>query len=210
MIAPALVQRVVQLPGAVVSKCALEIGDDATDEQLGEIGVALATMGGAVAWWLGDYGLELQERKGADYRAGRASILGIDEGYWANCVMICRFFKASCRHEALSHSHHYEACRAAGGAATGSVRDALRWLKRAQEEGWAVSKMREMVNRSLATSHKPGKPAEENYFEPLDEADKWAHQHVADQLEPGAAKKLLVRFSEIINYIDRLKAAASA
>lgn len=236
-IPPSTVAKVVSLPSAVVTKTALIIDPRATDKQLGELGVSLVAIDVSRSWWLGDYGLFLQERKraelrkalkekraeekkpftdedeasittqGTSYLADKSEILGIDVGTLTNYVSVSRFFQVLTRCENLGIAHHIVAMGAAR-AVKGDVKVAVKWLLKAEEEGWSVSRLREAVNRSLATSNAPKLPPEENPFAPLDEADKWAHSMASQTINPDAARKLLTRFAELIAFVDKLKELA--
>jgi hypothetical protein len=206
-----VVRQTVQFAGATVTKSSLMVAEGCSDDQLAEMGVALSVVHASCGWWLGDYGIALQERKGEEYRTGRAEILGISESLWANCVMIARYFPASRRLEALSIYHHWEAIRGAGGVEKADLKAAIRWLNGAVKNKWSVSQMREQVNKSLATLKPPDTPPLENIFLPLDEADKWAHQHLkeANVTDPEHAKALLTRFQELISFFERLREIAN-
>lgn len=115
---------------------------------------------------------ELRADKGDHYRAKHAEMLGIDAGYWANCVMVARFFAPSSRDEGLSHMHHRVALYAAGGT-EGKVADAVKWLRRAAKGNWSAADMRREVNQSLATAQKEPPPMEDPFAE-LVPADRWA------------------------------------
>lgn len=223
-------QKIVSLPAAVVSRSALDIDPRATDRQLADLGKSLISIEGSRSWWIGDYGLFLQRRrleqlkKGADgappvtdkeeleakglhYITGKADALGIDVGTWRNYVMVSRFYKPSHRDDEMSFGHHVVAIYAAGGAG-GDPKKAISWLIRAKENGWTVSKMRETVNRALASNRAPALPPPENLFAPLDEADKWAHNMAEQPINPEAARELLTRFRELVAFVEKLKELA--
>lgn len=222
----ALLEKSVSLPGASVSRTRLMIDDRATDKQLGELGAALVQIDGSRSWWLGDYGLFLQNRKRAEilkadssldpadveakglhFMSEKAGVLGIDDGSWKNCVMVCRFFKPSFRHDSLSFGHHVVAMMGGGGA-LGDPKKAIKWLVKAHENGWSVSQFRENINKANATATTPDAPPPENPFEVLDEADKWAHQATTDTINSEAARALLVRWAELLSFMERLKELA--
>lgn len=149
---------------------------------------------------------ELRADKGDAYRAGRAEILGIDPGYWANCVMICRYYPPSHRCEGLGIPHHHLAMQAAGGAGS-KVKDAQGWLKRAQENAWSASDMRKQINierAAVSVNHTPFA----NEWAPLDEADKWATSHRERAITPDAARALLTRWQSLIEFVERLRSVA--
>ncbi len=221
----AVLEKSVSLPGAGVTRTALIVNERASDKELAELGAALVSIGGSHSWWIGDYGLFLQNRKrlehikqfpdadpteiedkGRHYMDGKAGALGLDEGNWKFCVMVCRFFKPLVRTN-LSFTHHHEAMKAAGGAG-GDVKKAVMWLLRAEENGWSVSMLRAQVNKSLATSKPPALEPLPNEWKPIDDADDWAKNAAVDSFTPDAAREHLTRLANIIALIEKLRELA--
>ena len=54
-----------EFPGIVATKTSLTVFDSATDQQLNAAFSKIAKMEKSVAWWLGDLGIAIQERKRA-------------------------------------------------------------------------------------------------------------------------------------------------
>lgn len=143
------------------------------------------------------------------YLGNLSEALGIDSGYWRNCIMVARFFQSSCRHDDLSINHHYEAIRGAGGV-EGKMIDAKAWLTRAAESEWSVAELRKEINLSKMTAPLTPHPPFENEFEPLDAADKWAMRFKSDtRITSDSAKKLLTRFQAIRDFLRRLEEIAA-
>lgn len=202
-----IVNEAINVPGVAWKRNAVLFSEQQKVETLNKLASAALEVSGGAAWWLGDIGLALQEQKGAHYITGRAEVLGVDEGYWMNCVSLCRFFKPSQRCETLTVHHHAVAMKAAGGA-SGDIKTATRWLTMAAESGWSAAELRKHVNLSLASAPKPKNDALENPFAPVDEADKWATQHKADTTSPQHAAQLLTRWQALVEYIELLREKA--
>lgn len=196
----------ITLTGARMSKCALIIDEGATDEQLGQIGLALVGIEGARSWWIGDYGVCLTGRKGEHYTTGRAEALGIDAGTFRIYVGVSRFFDPLTRiYDSLSFAHY----RAAQEGADGDVQRAQEWLEKAQEQGLTVSQLRKAINTSKATSVNDDERAEQNEFSFMDKADKWAttKKDTLKEIDAETAKNLLdVRWFGVVQMIDGLRA----
>lgn len=202
-------------------------------EQLNKLAAGVSKLEGATAWWLGDIGLAIQDAKRAEFKAankkdklitaddwnaaadayareyttGRADSIGVDDGYWWNCVLLCRFFPSSQRCEGLSVHHHRVALIGAGGA-KGDPRQAKKWLETAREHGWSASELRRHVNLSLATHTPATAEPEINRWKFMDEADREAVKTKDLEVPREAAVSLLTRFKAIVEFIDRLKLIA--
>lgn len=202
-------------------------------EQLNRLAVGVSKLEGATAWWLGDIGLAIQDLKRAEFRAKNerdplmtaadwndaadsyayhymsvdSETIGVDEGYWSNCIMLSRFFRSSQRCEDLSVHHHRVAMLGAGGA-KGEPKLARKWLETATEHGWSASELRRHVNLSLATHTPASAEPEVNRWKFLDEADREAVKAKDLVVPREAAVSMLTRFKAIVEFIDRLKLIA--
>lgn len=214
------------LPASCVTKNALLIDTRATDKQVGELGTMLSQIDGARCFWLGDYGLFLQNRKrkelqalspdvaletietrGHKYLSEKAEVLGIDAQSWVVYISVARFYDISVRTD-MSFSHHYVAMNAAGGVMA-DVKRAIEWLHKADENKWSVSKLRQVSNEAGKTAKPPVNAPLKNKFELLDDADDWI-QHEAPVVDfpPDEARRQLTRFANIIAFIDKLRELA--
>lgn len=202
-------------------------------EQLNRLAVGVSKLEGATAWWLGDIGLAIQDAKRAEFKSrnkksslvtaqdfeaaadafaseyttGRADAIGVDDGYWRNCVVLSRFFPASQRCDGLSVHHHRVSLIGAGGA-KGEPKLARKWLETATEHGWSASELRRHVNLSLATHTPASAEPEVNRWKFLDEADREAVKAKDLVVPREAAVSMLTRFKAIVEFIDRLKLIA--
>jgi hypothetical protein len=214
------------LPASCVTKNALLIDTRATDKQVGELGFMLAQIDGARSFWLGDYGLFLQNRKrkelialspdadpevietrGHKYLADKAEAMGIDAHSWTIYISVSKFYDVSVRTD-MSFAHHYVAMNAAGGV-TADVRRAIEWLHKAEKNGWPVSKLRRVANETNKTAKDPEQEPLKNDWEPIDELDGWIQREVKElDFTPDYARSQLVRFANIIAFIEKLKELA--
>ncbi len=201
-----IVNEAIVIPGVVFKKNGVLMTKPVSVEQLNRMVQGVAELQEGVAWWWGDLGNALQGAKGAHYVSERSAIVGIDEGYWRNCVQMARFFELSCRHDTLSAKHHYEAMR----GSRGDKEKADEWLCSAEKLEWSCSDLRKHINLSLATVHAPETPPEENEFEWLDDADHWAKSNMARQMDSGTARKMLSRMKDLLDFIEKVKAAAAS
>lgn len=190
----------------------LAIPETLTDEQDRALMVALKTVAKGATWWIGDYALSRQERKGEHYTTPLAECWGIDEGHIRKAAMVSRFFNPLSRDNSLTWKHHVEAIRGGGGIAAG-IGGARAWLNKAKVGGWDVPTLRLEINRALALppATEPAEPFA-NAFESLDTADKWATSHKEDlqRLDQERARNLLARISSLVELVDRLRAIAGA
>ncbi len=154
---------------------------------------------------------ELRDPKGSAswYSPEASEAMGIDDGYWRNCVMLCRFFKPSHRNDSLKPKHHITAMYAAGGAG-GKVSDATKWLKRAESESWSASELRKQVNLSLADAPKEPAPLDDPFAE-LVPADRWAIQfrQKVPALSDADAIKLFTMTQALREFLAELQARVS-
>lgn len=191
-----------------MTRTALIIEERATDAQLAEIGVALAGIEGSRSWWIGDYGVTLTERKGEHYTAGRAEALGIEDQSFRVYTMVSRFFEPLTRiYDTLSFSHY----RAAQDESDGDLAVAQNWLERAQDGEWSVSELRKAMRKSKAVLTNDESKAEQNEFEFMDKADKWAttKKSTLAAIDKDTARNLLeVRWCGVVQFIDELRRIA--
>lgn len=200
-----IVNESITVPGVAFKRNGILFTQDVTPEQLNRMVAGLAELSEGTAWWWGDLGNQLQEKKGAHYVQERAGIVGIDDGYWRNCVQLSRFFELSSRNDNLSAKHHFAAMT----GSKGDKEQAQEWLSSAEKLHWSAADLRKHINIACATSHAPETEPEENIDEALDAVDQWAKSAMQRQMDPGTARKLLSRMSDLLALIEKLKAAAS-
>lgn len=200
----------ITMPGITFTRTGIRFGLKPTVEELNTLAANVMELQGGVYWWLGDIGRELQLEKGESYTAERAEIIGIDAGYWRNCVCLARFFSPSDRSDGLGFGHHWSAMRAAGGAG-GDIKIAKTWLNRAKDNAWSQAAMRKQVNLALARSHPPTAPTETNPFDLIDAADGYLMTKPAfPPLTPDQARTQLIRWQALIAFVRHLEAIAAA
>lgn len=200
-----IVNEAIVIPGVVFRKNGVLMTKPVTVEQLNRMVTGLAELQQGTAWWWGDLGNALQKEKGAHYVSERSAIVGIDDGYWQNCVKTSRFFEIVVRTTNLSFSHHFVAMQ--GGR--GDLGKSREWLASAEKHEWSVSELRKHINLANATAHPPLNEPEENMDEAVDIADQWARGAMVRQMDPDTARKLLSRMSDLLTLIEKLKAAAA-
>lgn len=201
-----IVNEAIVIPGVVFKRNGVLMTKPVTVEQLNRMVSGLAELQQGTAWWWGDLGNALQKEKGAHYVAERSAIVGIDDGYWRNCVQTARYFEIAVRNANLSFSHHYVAM--VGGR--GDKEKSGEWLASAEKLKWSVSDLRKHINMANATCSPPINEPEENEFGWLDQADGWALANMSRQMDPATARKMLSRMQELLNFIEKLKAAAQS
>ena len=221
--------------GAQLNDSAIVFSMKLPVEKLNALARAISKISGSSPWWTGDISLEIQAQKCAEYRAAhpekdedipgelerggeqfageylalRSQEDGIDHGYRKNCMMVCRFYNPSCRHDTLTFAHHVAAMTGAGGA-DGKMPVAQQWLKKAAKNRWSAADMRRNVNLALATHTPASHEPEYNPYQFLDKADEWAMQHKDDPLTADSAAKLLTRFEALVVFFARLRQISNA
>ena len=138
------------------------------------------------------------------YTKELAELLGVDSGYWRNCVSLARFYEPSFRMTVLTPTHHIAAMHGAGGS-SGNVATAREWMEQATRDALTASELRKRVNQALATSRKPAKPAEGNPFKALDAADQWCIANKALEVKAEHRAALRTRFQALIDWLRKLE-----
>ena len=151
---------------------------------------------------------ELESKQVQVYTRKLADALGVDDGYWRNCISLARFFNPSQRSDTLTPAHHLAAMRGAGGT-SGKLAKAKQWIAKAQKDSLSASELRKKVNLSLATSHPPSTPPEKNAFTELDAADQWCIRNKELAVAKSHAQTLLVRWQELFAFGERLRKLAA-
>ena len=139
-----------------------------------------------------------------EYLQAHSDLDEIDHGYRKNCMVVCRFYPSSQRHDDLTFAHHVAAMM--GDGATPDIAKA--WLVQAKKEGWSASELRRQVNLSLADPRTPEQRPLGNDYKVIDEADQFAIRHQNEELSKEMAALFLTRWQALVSFIERLKAAA--
>lgn len=98
------------------------------------IGPSLSKMEEAVHWWIGDW-LNYGERKWGEDYAQAMDITGFTYATVTTDAWVAKSVKVSRRRETLFWSHHRE-------VASLKPKEQDRWLKRAEEQGWSMRRLR--------------------------------------------------------------------
>lgn len=128
--------RCLQIGRAKVTRQALILPPDATEEECETIIELVSYLDDATPWWRGDAILHAETIHGEKY-AQWVNILGTSEGYLRNLVWVCSVFPPEDRHPHLSYKHHQ---------VVASVKDRdrrLSLLEEAYREGLSASELYE-------------------------------------------------------------------
>lgn len=212
-------QLVAELPGAAVV-------------QAGRLGLALAPQLDQETWrhlvthlarltrtttgarqtltaWLGDalaYG-ETSYRGRIVTCAGEA---GLEPGTLRNAKMVCTRIPVSCRHDALSWTHHCEV-----GLAFAHPDEIERWLALAEAEKLSTAKLRKRIREHIANRHRtdPGAGALRSVetFQLMRELRAACravvqHRNLCRSWSPGTARSALDEIQPLTDFIDAVRA----
>lgn len=149
--------------GAEISAKGLVLPDDLNFDEWKAIGLKLFTIDKAVQWAIGDWWAYGHHLYGDRKAFAAAKELPYHFGSLMNLGSVARSVQPSFRNEALSFTHHVA-------VASLDPPDQKKWLTRAENLKWSVSKLRGAIHegheRQLMDC--PG-------FAPLSEPKKWLH-----------------------------------
>ena len=216
-----LQRLVAELPGAVITRAgrlglelAPQIEPDAWRRLVAHLARLAHTTTGArqtITAWLGDalaYG-EITYRGRIATCAGEA---GLEPGTLRNAKMVCSRIPASCRHDALSWTHHCEV-----GLAFADSAEIERWLTLAEREKLSTGDLRKRIRADIACRRQNEDPAvlseSVEVFELLRElraACRTLDQRrdVWRRWPPITAQMALQEAKPLANFIDGLRARA--
>ena len=161
--------------------------------------------------WLGDalaYG-EIRYRGRITTCAGAA---GLEPGTLRNAKMVCSRIPVSCRHDALSWTHHCEV-----GLAFSDVGEIERWLALAEGEKLSTAELRKRIRAHIANQHRAIAPATpigsvEAFvlMRELRAASRLLGQHrdVWRSWPPATAQLALQEVQPLTDFIDAVRARA--
>jgi hypothetical protein len=89
-----------------LTRTALIIPDDVTQDELQIMGDLLQQMHGAMQFWIGDFANIFHDRHGVMYDA-LAEYFSVDKSTLENWAWVCRKIEKSLRNDLLGFSHHY-------------------------------------------------------------------------------------------------------
>lgn len=106
-------------------------------------GKTLTAIEGSVQWWMGDWWVFGEERT---YGEGReiAEQIGVDYGTIRTYGSVARAYELSNRLDNLSFTHHFRAM------AVDSTKGRMKWLRRAEKEGWSASELKSAIAQQQA------------------------------------------------------------
>lgn len=130
--------------GYVITPKGLVIRGDVTEQNWREVGSIIFKLDGAIQWLIGDY-LVSGERQWGKTVERLAAELGRTKGTLYNCYYVANQVKISCRNETLSFYHHYAVAKETPEMQT-------YWLGMAEQNGWSVKQLRDVMRGSPAPS----------------------------------------------------------
>jgi N6-adenosine-specific RNA methylase IME4 len=133
-----------KLPGALLSAGWLLPKQLSRTEWL-QCGEFLQQAEGAVQWWLGDWWCHGERNWGAGEEI--AEEIGVDYGTIRTYGSVARAFELSARIDNLTFAHHRFVMTVEGLSAR------LKWLRRAEKNGWSAQKLRAQIARHKAIEH---------------------------------------------------------
>lgn len=161
--------------------------------------------------WLGD-ALVYGGARGRGLIAECAEAAGFDAGTLRNAKMVCARIPVSCRHDALTWTHHCEV-----GLAFADAAEIERWLSIAEAERLSTSALRGRVRAHIAATHRDARRqvggasvAAFRLMRELRVATRSLarERHVWQQWSPGAALLALQELRPLTDFIDAVRARA--
>lgn len=161
--------------------------------------------------WLGDV-LVYGETGGRGLITECAAATGINPGTLRNAKMVCARIPVSCRHDALSWTHHCEV-----GLAFAAPQEIERWLGVAESDGLSAIALRRRIRAHVASLHEqrdsnPGETSVTTFqlMRELRAGDRMLDRHRAAWREwsPGAAQFALQELRSLTGFVDNLRARA--
>ena len=212
---------VAELPGTAVTQAnrlGLALAPQIDQETWGRLIAHLArltrTTTGArqtLTAWLGDalaYG-EIRYRGRIATCAGEA---GLEPGTLRNAKMVCSRIPVSCRHDALSWTHHCEV-----GLAFDHPSEIEQWLALAETEKLSTAALRQRIRAHIASRHRPGAVAGSlrsvetfQMMRELRAACRVAaeHRNLCRTWSPATARSALAEIQPLTDFIDAVRARA--
>jgi hypothetical protein len=161
--------------------------------------------------WLGDV-LAYGETGGRGLITECAAATGINPGTLRNAKMVCLRIPVSCRHDALSWTHHCEV-----GIAFADPQEIERWLAVAESDRLSAMALRRRIRSHVASRHEQrgASPDEASVtafqlMRELRACDRMLDRHRAAWREwsPEAAKLALQELRAITDFVDTMRARA--
>jgi hypothetical protein len=137
---------VLALPGDV-TETTLVLPDGLTFDEWEDVGKRLRQAEKSVRWWIGDW-LAYGERTYGETYTRAAEVTGYTVGDLRNMVAVSTAIDPSHRCDALTWSHHRE-------VASLEPEEQVRWLDKAQTEGWSKRELHEQSRLSRPAAEEP-------------------------------------------------------
>ncbi len=169
--------------------------------------VATGTKQTTIAW-LGD-ALANAPSTGRGWIAECAAATGIDPGTLRNAKMVCTRIPVSCRHDALSWSHHCEV-----GLMFSDRAEIVRWLALAEAENLSTGELRRRIRADVAVSARGAETAvNAEAFELMRDLRSVARligqrRQVWGKWSPAAAHLALAELAALSEFVDQMRARA--
>ena len=163
--------------------------------------------------WIGDV-LVHHEARGRGWITECAEAAGLDAGTLRNAKMVCIRIPVSCRHDALSWTHHCEV-----GLAFVEPNEIERWLTLAEAESLSTADLRRRIRAHIAGTNRtaPQRPAESTIatfrlMRDLRATDRAIGQHrdAWQHWSPTAARLALRELGMLTAFVDTMRAHALA
>ncbi len=161
--------------------------------------------------WLGDV-LAYGEAGGRGLITECAAATGINPGTLRNAKMVCLRIPVSCRHDALSWTHHCEV-----GITFAEPQEIGRWLEVAESEGLSAMALRRRIRSHVANRHEKRGASPDvasitafQLMRELRACDRVLDRHRAAwrQWSPSTAQFALQELRAVTDFVDTLRARA--
>lgn len=128
---------------AELTTTSLKLPDDATQEELQEVGEILMRLQKSVQWWIGDWINMLDDKEWGETYAALASKYSYEVATLHNFSSVAKRVDSSRRRETLSFGHHDAVASLKPGQQT-------RWLNFAEKNQSSVTELRKAIRDSKA------------------------------------------------------------
>lgn len=214
-------QLVAELPGTAVAQAGrlgLALAPQIDEETWGQLIAHLArltrTATGArqtLTAWLGD-ALAYGENHYRGRIATCAGAAGLEPGTLRNAKMVCCRIPLSCRHDALSWTHHCEV-----GLVFSNPGEIERWLTLAEGEKLSTAALRKRIRAHIANMHRTGAVAcsvrSAETFQMMRELRAVCrvvvqHRNLGRSWSPATARSALEEIQPLTDFIDAVRVRA--
>jgi len=212
---PDVTSLISQLPAGSVAHAtrlglvlAPRLGNDAWDRVVSHVTrLAHGTSGHrqTTTAWLGDV-LASGSNRGRGFISLCAAAAGLDPGTLRNAKLVCSRIPVSCRHDALTWSHHCEV-----GLAFSDAREIEEWLTLAERQVLSTSELRRRIRSHQASVVTEAlSTAPYSVLRELRAACRVVERerHLWRSWSPGAARAALIELQPLVALVSALRARA--